>query len=48
MASCQELREALQLAMRKNSYEEVEFWRMELVDRLGALSVALTDNDGAE
>ena len=57
MASCQELREALQLAMRKNSYEEVEFWRMELVDRLGALSVAvdvasadgriLRDSDGS-
>lgn len=48
MASVKELREALMLSMRRNSYEEAEFWRIELIDRLGALSVALTDNDGAD
>lgn len=48
MASVVELREALQRSLRTSSYEETEFWRIELIDRLGALSVAIGDTNGAE
>lgn len=48
MASVKELREALTLAMRRSDYEETEFWRIELIDRLGALSVAIGNRNGIE
>jgi len=48
MASVKELREALALALRTGNYEEAEFWRIELVDRLGALSVAIGNRNGIE
>lgn len=48
MASVKELREALMLSMRRGNYEETEFWRLELVDRLGALSVAIGNRNGIE
>ena len=36
------------LSMRRGNYEETEFWRIELVDRLGALSVAIGNRNGIE
>ena len=48
MASVKELREALQQAMRTNNYVETEFWRLELIDRLGALSVAIGNSSGTK
>jgi len=48
MASVMELREALQKSLRTSSYEESEFWRIELIDRLGALSAAIGDSSGTE
>jgi DUF438 domain-containing protein len=47
MASVKELREALAQALRTGNYEEAEFWRTELVDRLVHLSAAIRDSSGA-
>ena len=48
MASVKELREAYLLAVRNDQSILAEYWRLELLDRVGALSVAIGNSSGAE
>jgi hypothetical protein len=46
-ASIQEVTEALKLALLRGRQDDVEFWREVLLERVVALSAAITNNPGA-
>lgn len=48
MASCLEIREAYVQAVIRGNDAECAFWKVQLLERLGALSVALGHSDGVK
>ena len=48
MASVKELREAYLMAVRNEQPVLAEYWRLELVDRVEALSVAIGNRNGTK